>query len=60
MGEGSLLRMAQVGDQTARRPAGVVAAVQAERLEPVGLELIEQRLARRLELEAPWLAPCDR
>ncbi len=48
-----LLRVAEVGDQTAGCLDGGDAAVESEAFEAVGPELIEQRAPRRLGLEAP-------
>ena len=66
MREVGLLRVAQVGNQAARRLDGGDAAIETEAVEPVRLELIEQRSARRFGLEAPGvggrhgqLQPCD-
>ena len=59
MGEVGLLRVAQVRNQTARRLDGADAAIEAEAVEPVRLQLIKQRSPSRFGLEAPGVRRCD-
>ena len=60
VGEISLLRVAQVAQQSARSADGRLLALQTEPLEAADAKLVQQRLPRGLEIEVPAFDLGDR